>query len=206
MAKTGLKEFKEVVTDVKSLPSLVVNAAVVAPLADFVLHLGAPWPSGVPVITSLVELITLICIFHFWFKKNQKQLRRLLIIWLILLIVSFFGYLYLFDTYTFVNPSSSKRYAKGYVVNPDVQELIPQHVKTPEEALVMIEYKEEQVWTLASITHIRLLLLFSWLLTFASLVGLIGTFVMAQRRTVVRSRVRRRSPPKATPPPPSPGV
>jgi hypothetical protein len=58
MAKTGLKEFKEVVTDVKSLPSLVVNAAVVAPLADFVLHLGAPWPGGVPVITSLVELIT----------------------------------------------------------------------------------------------------------------------------------------------------
>jgi len=190
MAKSGLEEFREVITDVRGITSWAVNGAVVAPLADLVLHLGAPWPTGVPIITSLVELISLICVFHFWVRKSLKKLTRRMVIALAALLISFFGYLYLFDTYTFVNPATSKRYAKGFRVRPEIQALIPDQIKSPEEALSGLEYREEEVWTIGSITAVRLTLLAAWVLMFGSLSVFIGTFVMAQRRRVVRGRAQ----------------
>lgn len=198
MAKSGLEEFREVITDVRSLTSWAVGGAVAAPLFDFVLHLGAPWPTGVPIITSLVELLSLICIFHFWFRKSQKKLTKRLVIALIILLVSFFSYLYLFDSYTFTNPATSKRYSKGFIVRPEIQALIPAPFESPEKALSGLEYKEEEVWTTGSITATRLLLLATWLLMFSSLSVFIGTFVMAQRRKVVRGSARDGAPSPAT--------
>jgi uncharacterized surface protein with fasciclin (FAS1) repeats len=192
MARTGLEEFREVIADFKSLTSWTVKGAVVAPFADLALRVGAPWPDGVPVITSVLELLTLICVFHFWFGKSHKQLTRWMKVFLIIVCVSFFGHLYLLDTYTFVSPVSSKRYAKGFIVLPNVQRLIPAEFKTPDEVLRNSEYKEEEVWTAGSITAARLVLLAVWLTMFASLSALIATFIMAQRRKTVKAPPRRR--------------
>jgi hypothetical protein len=204
MAKTGLEEFREVLADFKSLTSWAVKVAVGAPLADIALQVGAPWPQGIPVITSVVELLTLICVFHFWFDKSHKQLTKRMKVFLVILCVSFFGHLYLLDAYTFVNPATSNRYAKGFVVRSDVQRLIPSEFKTPEEVLSSSEYKEEEVWTAGSITAARLTLLAVWLTVFASLSGLIGTFIMAQRRKTVKAPPRRRAAKKRQAMPTSP--
>ena len=190
--QTGLGEFREVVSDFRSVTSWTLNGTVVAPLADIALHLGAPWPSGVPIITSIVELTTVVAAFHFWSRDTQVQLTRRIRIMLVLLCFSFFSYLYLFDTYTFVNPATSKRYAKGFVVRPEIQELIPQHFKTAEDALRGSEYVAEDIWERRSITNVRLLLLVDWLLMFVALSGFIGTFVMAQRRRAARKPTGRR--------------
>ena len=193
MARTGLEEFREVIADFKSLTSWTVKGAVVAPLVDLVLRVGAPWPDGVPVITSVLELITLICVFHFWFGKSHKQLTKLIKVFLIIVCVSFFGHLYLLSTYTFVSPASSKRYAKGFILMPHVKRLIPTEFKTADEVLQNSEYKEEEVWTAGSITAARLTLLAVWLTMFASLSALIATFIMAQRRKTVKAPRRRRT-------------
>jgi hypothetical protein len=187
MAKTGLEEFREIITDIRSLTSWAVNTAVVAPLADFILKIGAPWPVGVPIITSLVELITFIGIFQFWSRKSQKFSSRVLIISFFILVLSFFSYLYLFDSYTFVNPATQKRYTKGFLVKPEIQEMIPDYFKNPDQALAGSEYKEEEIWEPNSITAARLVLLLNWLILFISLSIFIGTFVMAQRRKRVRT-------------------
>lgn len=196
MPKSGLQEFREVIVDVRNLGSWVLKTAVAAPLADFVLHVGAPWPSAVPIITSLVELISLICIFHFWFRKTQKQLARRMLISVIILIVSCSSYIYLFGFYTFVNPATSKRYATGFVVRPDIQALIPNEFSSPEEALRGSEYREEDVWTVGSITAARLALLAAWVLVFASLSVFLGTFVIGQRRKRVRGSASDEAPPQ----------
>jgi hypothetical protein len=206
MPRTGLEEFREVLADFRSVTSWTMKGAVAAPLADYVLHLGAPWPpGGVPVITSLVELLALICLFHFWFGKPYKYLTRGLMVFLVILVVSFFAYLYLFDVYTFANPATSKRYAKGFVVRPDVQALIPGEFQTPEEVLSGSEYREGEVWTAGSLTASRLTLLAVWLTVFASLSGFIGTFIMAQRRRPAKAPVRRRTTKKKSEAPPAPG-
>lgn len=192
MAKTGLEEFREVITDFKAVTSWAVKGAVVAPLTDFVLHLGAPWPTGVPVITSLAQLIALMGVFHFWFGKTQKEFSTRMIAALVVLCVSFFAYLYLFDSYTFVNPATSKRYAKGFVVRPDVQALIPGEFRTPEDVLRGSEYEAEEVWTAGSLTAARLTLLAAWLTMFISLSVFIGTFVMAQKGRRTRPAPRKK--------------
>jgi hypothetical protein len=196
MAKSGLEEFREVITDVKNLSSWGVKSAVAAPLADFVLRVGAPWPTGVPIITSIVELISLICVFQLWSRKTQKQLTRRMAISLTVLIISFFSYLYLFGSYTFINPATSRRYAKGFVIRPDIQSLIPKEFSSPAEALSGSEYKEEEVWTASSITAARLTLLAAWLFVFGSLSVFLGTFVIAQRRRTVRGRAPDEAPPQ----------
>lgn len=187
MVKNGLEEFREIITDIRSLTSWAVNTAVAAPLVDFVLRIGAPWPSGVPIITSLLELITFIGIFHFWSRKSQKFFSRLMIIAFFVLCASFFGYLFLLDSYTFINPATTKRYAKGFVIKPEIQELIPSYFKSSDQALAGFEYKEEEIWESPSITTIRLVLLVNWLVLFMSLSIFIGTFVMAQRRRRVKT-------------------
>jgi hypothetical protein len=189
MAKTGLQEFKEVISDYKSAISWVVKGAVAAPLADFVLHLGAPWPLGVPVITSVVELIILILTFHFWRAKSQKFLTRCMLAVLVILTVSFGTYLYLFDSYTFVNPATSKRYAKGFVPRSEIERLIPQQFNSLDAALAGAEYKEEDIWTSNSLTAARLALLGTWLTLFGSLAAFLSTFVLAQRKRKVRESV-----------------
>lgn len=186
MPRTGLDEFRDVITDYKTTISWVVKGAITAPLADFVLHIGAPWPAGVPIITSVTELIILISIFHFWRGKSQKVFKRLMIGALIVLVISFAAYLYLFDSYTFVNPAKSKRYAKGFVVRDEIQNLIPRQIESVDAALRGAEYEAGSVFTESSLTAARLALLASWLVLFASLSAFIGTFVLAQRRRRVR--------------------
>ncbi len=188
MPPNGLEEFREVLSDVKSITTWAIGGTVVAPLADLVLHVGAPWPNGVPVVTSLVELASMICVFHFWRSKNQKQLKTRLVITLLVLFVSLFGYLFLIDSYTFVNPATSRRFAKGFCVLPEIETMIPTQIANPEAALAGNEYREEEVWTAGSITGVRIVLLMTWLLVFSSLAAFIGTFVIAQRRR--RPRVR----------------
>lgn len=195
MAKTGLEEFGEVLADFRSVSSWVLKTAVAAPFADFVLQVGAPWPTGVPIITSLVELIALICIFHFWCRKPQKHLTLRMRISLVILVLSCFGYLFLFGFYTFVNPATSKRYAKGFVVRPDIQALIPTEFNSPDEALRGLEYQEDEVWTSNSIVAARLALLGTWVLVFASISVFIGTFVIAQRKRKVRGTAPDEAPP-----------
>jgi hypothetical protein len=118
-----------------------------------------------------------------------------MIIALTIFMISFFGYLYLFGSYTFINPATSKRYAKGFVVRPDIQALIPNTFSSPDEVLSGSEYREEDVWTAGSITAARLALLAAWLLVFSSLSVFIGTFVIAQRKRKVRGTAADEAPP-----------
>lgn len=198
MAQTGLAEFKEVITDYRSLMSWAMSGAVAVPLADWLLKFGPPWPDGAPVITCLAGLITLISIFHFWFAKSHQQLSRRMRIGLVVLLISFTAYLFLSDRYTFIPPSATDRYVKGFVIREDVRPLItPEH--PADKALEEANYKADEVWSGWSITTMRVGLLLIWLIAFGSLSLFIGTFVMAQRRKVVEQSSNQPPTPVAAP-------
>lgn len=182
---SGLQEFKDVLADFKSITSYAVTGTIAAPLADFALNLGPPSPAGVQLLTSVVELVTLISVFHFWFGASQKRLKRRITALLIVLCLSFFGYMILSGYVTFTNPSDSKRYAKGLVVRADVRELIPEPFKDADDALQNYEYEPSRIWETWSITAANVLLLVNWIVLFASLSAFIGTFVISQRHRTV---------------------
>jgi hypothetical protein len=189
--KSGLAEFKEVISDFRSLTSWAVGSAVAAPLADLALKLGPPWPTGVPIITALAELLALICIFHYWFSAGLKTHRRRMLITLLVLCLSFITYFALFSEFTYAPSALDERQVKGFVLRADVAPVINDQFTT-DDALEGAEYKADQVWKAWSITVMRLTILVTWLVLFVSLGVFIGTFIIAQRRRTIKIPVSAR--------------
>lgn len=188
---TGLDEFRAALLDYKSISSWAMAGSVAVPLVDYVMRLGPPWPwaGGVPIITSVAELLTLICAFHFWSRSSRKGSSRQMVLLIVLLVICFGAYLYCNSTYTFASPVDNEKHAKGFTLRPDVAPLIAPDY-TPDDALESAEYRPEEVWTASSITIMRLTLLFLWLLSFISLSAAIASFVLYHRRRPVRGGVR----------------
>lgn len=182
MPRTGLDEFREVVTDFRSFLSWTLNVAIVAPIADFVIKLGPTWPSGLPIITTLVEVIVLMLLFHFFARKAQRRISRVMYGVLCALVFAFPAYLVIRETYTFESAVTKNRDAKGFVLRPEVATLIPASVTDADDALVKAEYEPKSVWTPGSITAVKMTLLGLWLVTFASLVASLASFVLLQRK------------------------
>jgi hypothetical protein len=179
--KTGLQEFKALLSNVKSITSWAVNGIILVPLADVVLKLGPPWPKGVPILTSLAELLVLMCIFQFCFRASRKRLSRCMLIAIFVMCLSFFGYLILVNSFTFSPPSTTARYAKGFSVRSNVKPLINDQY-TENDALQDAEYDPKNVWEPWSITTVEVSLLALWLILFGSLSLFVGAFVMFQQR------------------------
>lgn len=178
---TGLQEFRDALSDYKSLTAM--GGSVVLPLVDYVVRIGPPWPiaGGVPIITAIAELLTLICAFHFWSRSTRKALSRRLVFLVILLVIFFGAYLYLNSAYTFSSPVDDEKHVKGFFVRPDVVPLITAEY-TADDALRGNEYQADKVWTLSSITAARLAVLLLWLLSFIALSATIASFVLYYRR------------------------
>lgn len=178
--RTGLDEFRDVLTDYKSVSSWILGGTIAVPLADIVLQLGPPWPTGVAIITSVAEILTLIFAFHFWLRQPFKQVSRRMRVALVLLIVFFGIYLYLNSAYTFASPTDGERFVKGFILRPDVVPLI-RNGYTPDDALKGAEFQAREIWTVSSINAMQITLLTLWLLSFTVLSIFIASFVMYQR-------------------------
>lgn len=192
MAKNGIEEFKEVMADFRGVTSLLAKGAVAAPFADIILRqfdtsLGPPWPPGVLIITSVAELLILMCVFNFFFKAKAKTLDKLIVGALVALCITFVGYLLLFSHFTEPHPKTHKLMVLGYEpVSEDMRQAFAEGY-TNNQALEENEYTPARIWTERSITNIRVGILLLWLVAFISLSAFIGLFVIAQRRKEVRS-------------------
>jgi TctA family transporter len=197
---TGLDEFRAALLDYKSISSWAMGGTVAVPLVDYVMRLGPPWPwaGGVPITTSVAELLTLICVFHFWSRSSRKAVSRRMVILIILLVICFGAYLYHNSTFTFFTPVGEKL-VKGFTLRSDEAPLIPSVYPTADDALEGAEYRPDLVWTSSSITAMRLTLLFLWLFSFVSLSAAIASFTLYHRRRPARSQnITRKTSARAT--------
>jgi len=178
-----LNTFRDYAKDVKSLSSLTAKGAAGAPIADYFFKIGPPWPAyAIPAATTVVELVCLVCIFHFCREKALEKLNRYMIVWVIVLCFSSFLYLGVTSSNTFRHPKTGDLIVKGFELTPDVKRVIGPNY-TAEDALKGNSYDPEGVWSNRSITVMRLLLVAVWTLMFISLSSLLGMFVIAQQRT-----------------------
>ena len=187
---TGLDEFRAALLDYKSISSWAMGGSVAVPLVDYVMRLGPPWPwaGGVPIITSVVELLTLICVFHFWSRSSRKSVSRRTVGLIILLVICVGVYLYHNSTFTFSSPGDGEKLVKGFTLRPDIAPLIPSDFPTADDVLESAEYRPEAVWTSSSITAMRLILLSLWLCSFVLLSATISSFVLYYRARPARSQ------------------
>jgi hypothetical protein len=185
---SGLNEFKKVVKDFRSVLGLATKGVVAAPLAALFVDFGPSWPSAMPVLTSVWELIVLILVFEFWYGAARRRQRRRMIGLGLLLGLSFAAYLLILSEYTTTNPAGGL-VVHGYSVLPDVQRTIAPEFSL-REALEGAEYDPLRVWTPSSVTHLRLAFLAAWFGMFGSLAAFVAVFVLNQRNRPVPSRPR----------------
>jgi hypothetical protein len=186
MASTGLAEFKEVLADFRQLGSLALKCTVAVPFADLWLKLGPPPARSIAVLTSLLEFLAVVWVFHFWYHVTDNKLNSRMKIALVLFCVGIVGSLFLMNKFT-VSPGEGRdRVVEGWIIRPDIEPLIGSSY-TPEQALKDSEYDPEKVWTKDSVVVMRTLITVVWIGTFDCLAIYLTVFIIAQRRRSVGS-------------------
>lgn len=164
---TGLDELRNVLRDFRALTSWQVHGTLVLPLTDFITKVGPPWPPYSPLWTMLVETLVLIVLFHYNYKANKKELRRIFHRSLIFTCV--FAFLFLIGSSKFILESKGgSRDLKGFILREEVKVVISP-VFTEDKALEGAEWDPTKVWTIWSITFVRVGLFVTWLCFFGGL-------------------------------------
>lgn len=127
-------------------------------------------------------------VFAFQFFETAKRLKidRVIIICLITFALSFLVYAYLFSRFVVDLPDPKDDIIAGTECLKRFLEAYPRLScgEITASDLEGVEYKWYLVWTTESVTFIRLLLVASWFLIFASLTTLLGAFLVYQRKQV----------------------
>ena len=181
MARSGLSEFKHVLTDFRQLGSLALKGVVAAPWADFWLKLGPPPVKTVAVLTSLLEFITVIWVFQYWYSLGERQLKIRMKVAAGLFCAGIISSLTLMGLFTVYPGGGRERVVEGWIIREDVKPLLNSS-RTPEQVLMESEYDPDRVWTKESVVVVRMLITTLWLATFACLAIYLTVFITLQRR------------------------
>jgi hypothetical protein len=178
--KGGLGSLKQLLADVKTLSGWATKGVIAAPLADFALAFGPPWPSQLPVLTSCAGLIVLLLVLTYGERGSLKVLTRRVVGFALCTGALFMGHSALSSHFITATPRN-ERVSAGFVVRSDVTPLIGDGYTTS-EALRDGGWDPEAVWTRDSITLARLTLMTTWLSTFGCFVSCLGFFSLRSRK------------------------
>ena len=180
---TGLEEFKQLWTEFRGLSTLVVGGSAAVPFAAALADLAPPWPSGVVMVTAILQFLIVLVIFHFFQKAKRRTVDRILLLGLCLTLFAAIVYLWVFSQYTFTIPRTHERYVRGTQCTPDAQ--LVYGTQCPDldmNTLRGVKYEAENLWTLRSIPNTRLVIVALWLASFAGLAATLGSFLIYQMR------------------------
>ncbi|WP_446007737.1 hypothetical protein [Candidatus Electrothrix sp.] len=189
MAATGLDDFKFILKEFRWLSIWSVGGATV-PFAAALAELSPPWPSGIVLVTAIIELITIAVSFQLFKGAKRVVVNTVLLISLISFAGAGITYLWNLSRYTYQVPTTNERFTKGNICTPDARNVFGS--RCPElglDELRQAEYEAERLWTQKSLATIRVRLVFLWSATFLFLSLLLGTFLVYQ--TAQKGRRRR---------------
>ena len=181
IGSSGLTEFRETLADFRQLGSLAIKLAIAAPLADIALNLGPAPKNSVAILTSLMEFVAIVWVFHFWHDAEAGKLNVRMKAALAFFCFGLLGSLILVQRFTVLPGQGRERVIEGITLRPDVRLLVGASY-TPEDALRDSEYDPDKVWTSGSVGVLRAIVTVVWLLTFVSLAVYLTTFILLQRR------------------------
>jgi hypothetical protein len=180
MGANGLKEFKEILKNIRELGSLAITGTVAAPLLNVWLRFGPPPTAAIAVLTSGMQFMAVMWAFHFWRGMPKKDLNRKMKLCVAFFVLGLIVSGFLIEQYTISPGPNRDNIVGGYELRSDVQPMIGPNY-TPLDALHESQYDASQVWTRTSITAIHLFLATSWIATFVSIAMFISAFVILHR-------------------------
>ncbi len=177
---TGLDGFKTLLKEARRLALWAVAGAAL-PFAARLVALSPPWPEGVVVLTSVLELISLVFTYQFVKSKRKRIVNRILLTGTLLMIVLGATYLVADSLYTYETPVTKERFVKGSVCTADAEKVFKDRCPLLSTYdISKANYEAELLWTERSIATVRVSLVALWLATFASLSTVLGSFVVYQ--------------------------
>jgi hypothetical protein len=171
----GLQTFNRLFKDVNTLTGWGLKGTIAVPLVDLIFRMGPPWPSQLPILTSVAQLVVLIVLTTF---LTAKSIKMVMITAALACCFSLLGYLMCSGQWVHEAPDGTRLVA-GFNLRADTAALIgPTYL--PHEALRDGGWNPLEVWTRGSVLAAQLLLVAMWFSTFASFVVLVGAFAVKQ--------------------------
>jgi len=188
---SGLDEFKELLTDFRSLSTWAVGVGVGAPFIAAVAALAPPpWEKQIALITAVIELVVLIIVFQFFASAQRRRVERIMFWALSVLTTAVLAYLILFNVFTFVIPTTENKAVAGFVCTEEAKlvygESCDDHAT---EKLASMQYEAARLWESWSISLMTFLLTILWFLCFGALSALVGVFLVFQSRQLVKKKI-----------------
>jgi len=177
----GMRAFLQVAGDFKRISSLAVKGVMTAPTVYAAMKLAPPPSNTITIVTTALQLLSLVWVFQFWFSLKERSLRIKMRVaaaaFLVLSVASFV----LIQQFTVPVGHSPEKVVIGYEVKPAVQVLL-NPTFGPLDALRSWEYDPDRVWTARSLATMRITIALVWVSTFVALTAYLGIFVILQRR------------------------
>ena len=168
------------------LPYVILAGATLPMIAAW-LGIAPPWPAGSQYFTIAIEAILLGATAAALHGVERGALRRLVVAASVVLVLGGMAYLAGFNTFTYVTPTTGEHWVKGYVCTSDALSLYKE--KCPfldKDELSQAEYEAQRLWTLPSITVVKVALAALWFASFAA-IAVLAAAVVAGFRPAGRS-------------------
>ncbi|WP_139110475.1 hypothetical protein [Pseudomonas syringae] len=188
--KTGMDDFFNIVREVKKIALVAVGGLVLLPILAGLGGYTPPWPSGIAVITSLAELVILIVVYQLLSHANRSTANRVIACLAIIIFFMSAVYATLNAVFVYQIPNRATRVVLGCGLSEKAIAIISEAAFKPVSVcpgelstlLASAQYDTDKVWSAHSVSLIKLLLVFSWLMAFGGLAALFGVFASFQRR------------------------
>lgn len=177
------------VLDPRSPLPYVILAGALLPMVAAWLGFAPPWPAGSQYFTLALEAILLGALAAALHGVSRGTLRRLVMAASFVLVVGGMAYLAGFNTFTYVTPTTGEHWVKGYVCTPEALSLPGYKEKCPfldKDELKDAEYEAQRLWTLPSITVVKVSLAALWFASFTA-IAVLGAAIIAGFRPAGRS-------------------
>jgi len=175
--------------DLRSPLPYVIVAGALLPMVAAWLGVAPPWPTGSQYFTLALEAILVGATAAALHGVSRGLLRRLVVASTVVLVLGGMTYLAGFNTFTFVTPTTGEHWVKGYVCTPEALSLPGYKEKCPfldKDELSQAEYEAQRLWTLPSITAVKVSLAALWFASFAA-IAVLGAAIVAGLRPAGRS-------------------
>jgi hypothetical protein len=153
------------------------------PLLAAFSQLEPPNPPAIAYVSSALILLAALLAWEFGKGTARAIRRRRILVSTLVGIVGLVSYLFLNVSYVESIPGSDVRVVRGYVCTPQALEIYSEYCPDiPKDMIAEANWETKKLWTRASVSHIEILLIVTWLIFIMGLIGAVGSIVASDKK------------------------
>jgi hypothetical protein len=180
MKPKGLRNFFELLKDLRHVSGWLVKGALATPIVVAWIKVGPPPSMLMGLLATCAQILTIITVFDAWNNGKKRRLQKLLPYAILAFFVTLFFSTSLLYLFSYVPPGRELRIVEGFVLRNDIKEVLTE-TYTAQDALRDAEYDPYQVWQNWSVVSTVVVLCALWTFAFSALATALTIFVLKNR-------------------------